>query len=956
MNQMEKGYLALVLHAHLPYVRHPEKTSSLEENWFFEALTETYIPLINVLDMLIHDGVDFNITISLSPTLISMMSDMLLVNRYERRLEQLIELANREIARTRATKFESLARMYLDRIVKVKNILVKHYDRQILNAFRQFRDRGTVELITSCATHGYLPLMISKESVRAQVGVAVDLFTRHFGSPPKGMWLPECAYEPGIDNVLKDFEIRYFFTESHGVLFSTPIPVNGVYSPVITPSGVAAFGRESEASRQVWDKHQGYPGDYQYREFYRDIGYDMELDYIGPYIGEKGTRIDTGFKYFRVTGDTDQKQLYDPQEAESRAAEHAGNFMFNREKQVEHLSTIMDRPPVIVAPYDAELFGHWWYEGPRWIDILLRKIHYDQESIKTITPLKYLEKYPENQVGVIAASSWGHNGYNEVWLDDCNAWIYRHLHKAEKRMVRSAASYPDAKGLVKRALNQMARELLLAQSSDWAFIIKSGTTVEYACKRFRDHISRFNRLYWAVQNNDLQEEELHTLEELNPIFPEADYRYYLPASLRVQKKPVTVSLNKNTGFTVSNNIKILMLSWEFPPKTVGGLSRHVFDLSRALASQGLEIHVITCKTPGGKKYEVVDGVHVHRVSVSSEETEGFIDWIEELNKSMIKHVSSLLKQHRFDLIHAHDWLVARAGITLKNLYGIPLVSTIHATEFGRNHGIHNEVQRQINQLEWTLTYESWKVICCSKYMACEISQVFQLPANKIRIIPNGVEIGTITDVGRDEDFRTNYAASYEKIVYFIGRLVPEKGVQVLIESVPSVIKQFPNVKFVISGVGAYREKLAELADNLGVSSKIYFTGFADDQIRNMLLAAGDVAVFPSLYEPFGIVALEAMAAKVPVIVSDTGGLTEVIDHEVTGLKVQPNDVSGLADSIVRVLSNPGLTANLIESAWNKVKTDYNWITIAGDTSAVYREILQEAYHSGYIEVSEKPCL
>lgn len=941
-----------MLHAHLPYVRHSEKTSSLEENWFFEALTETYIPLINVLDKLISDGVDFNITISLSPPLISMMSDMLLLNRYGRRLEQLIELAGREIERTRGSEFEDLARMYLDRLNEVKNTFIKRYDRQLLNAFRRFRDSGKVELITSCATHGYLPLMIRKESVIAQVAVAVDLFVKHFGGPPKGMWLPECAYEPGIDYVLKDFGIRYFFTDSHGILFATPNPKNGVYSPVITPSGVAAFGRDGETSRQVWDKHKGYPGDYCYREFYRDIGYDLGLDYIGPYIGEKRTRIDTGFKYFRITGETDQKQIYDPQEAENRAAEHAGNFMFNREKQVEYLSTIMERPPVIIAPYDAELFGHWWYEGPRWIDILLRKIHYDQECIKTITPLKYLEQHHGNQVGVVSASSWGQNGYNEIWLDDCNAWIYRHLHKAEERMVQSASRNLDAIGLVKRALNQMARELLLAQSSDWAFIIKAGTTVEYASKRVRDHISRFNRLYWAVRNNDLQESEIQTLENLDPIFPELDYRYYSSITASKQDKPVASPLSQKIGLSFSKNIRILMLSWEFPPKTVGGLSRHVYDLSGALVSQGLEVHVITCKTPGAKRYELVDGIHVHRVPVSGKESEGFIDWIEKLNKSMIDCVSSLLQQYRFDLVHAHDWLVARAGITLKNLYGIPLVSTIHATEFGRNHGIHNEVQCQINHLEWTLTYESWKVICCSKYMACEISQVFQLPADKIRIIPNGVEVGSVATVIRDDVFRNNYAASYEKIVYFVGRIVPEKGVQVLIEAIPLILSQFPHVKFVISGVGPYKETLEELAMNLGVSSKIYFTGFADDHTRNMLLAAGDVAVFPSLYEPFGIVALEAMAAKVPVIVSDTGGLSEVIDQEISGLKVHPNDVSGLADAIVRVLSNTALAGNLVEGAWKKVNSEYSWITIANDTAAVYHEILHEAYSSGYLDVQK----
>lgn len=355
---MAKGYLALVLHAHLPYVRHPEKENFLEENWFFEALTETYIPLVEVFDNLLNDGVDFRITVSLSPPLIAMMSDELLLKRYQKHLNKLIDLAGKEVLRTKGTEFEGLALMYLNKFEDIRKVFFTHYKMNLLDAFRKFRDSGKVELITSCATHGYLPLMIKKESIKAQVSVAVDLFTRCFGSPPRGMWLPECGYTAGIDEILKAYGIQFFFTDTHGIMFATPSPVNGVFAPLYTPAGVAAFGRDLETSRQVWDKNEGYPGDYYYREFYRDIGYDLDIDYIGPYIGENKIRIDTGIKYYRITGKTDRKQVYDPRIAAERAAEHAGNFLFNRERQVEYLSSQMDRPPIVVSPYDAELFGH----------------------------------------------------------------------------------------------------------------------------------------------------------------------------------------------------------------------------------------------------------------------------------------------------------------------------------------------------------------------------------------------------------------------------------------------------------------------------------------------------------------------------------------------------------------------------------------------------------------------
>ncbi len=937
---MAKGYLALVLHAHLPYVRHPEKEYYLEENWFFEALTETYIPLIKAFDSLLNDGVDFRVTISLSPPLISMMSDDLLQQRYLRHLNKLIELAEKETERTAGTEFEDVSQMYLNRFREIKDIFVSRYGMNILKAFAKYWDLGKVELITCCATHGYLPLMLKKESMKAQVSVAVDLFTRHFGAPPRGIWLPECGYTAGVDEILKAYGIQFFFTDTHGIMFTTPCPVNGVFAPVYTPAGVAAFGRDLETSKQVWDMHQGYPGDFYYREFYRDIGYDLDLDIVGPYIGENNLRIDTGIKYYRITGKTDQKQVYNPGIAAERAAEHAGNFVFNRVKEVEHLAPQMDRPPIVVSPYDAELFGHWWYEGPSWIEYLLRKIHYDQDTVKTITPWEYLNLYPINQVAALPMTSWGHKGYSEMWLDPSNDWIYRHLHRAEERMVEAAAAYPNAKGLQLRALKQMARELLLAQSSDWAFIMKMGTSVDYAQKRSKDHIARFSRLYWAVTNDDLDEDEIMTLEYLDNIFPEIDYRAY--------KQDVTnVIPLKNSPLKNIKKHKVLMLSWEFPPKTVGGLARHVYDLSRALVAQGEEIHLVTCHVPGAKAYELVDGVHIYRVHPVHMDTHDFLGWVERLNLAMIDCAHNLIKVHEFDLVHAHDWLVAQAGRVLKEAYRIPLVSTVHATEFGRNSGIHNDIQRHINQIEWSLTYESWKVICCSKYMASEIAQVFQLPADKIRIIPNGVEIKNVKPKVVDPSFHNIYAAPHEKIVYFVGRLVPEKGVQVLVEAVPQILEQHPDTKVVISGKGPFQQHLQELAERLGVSEKVFFTGFTDDEIRNMLFVTSNVAVFPSLYEPFGIVALEAMATRTPVIVSETGGLAEVIEHEVDGLKVYPDNVDSLARAIIRMLGEQDLAYRLSQTAWDKVNTVYNWGVIAAETIKVYREVSTEAQLVGY---------
>ncbi len=522
-----KGYLALVLHAHLPFVRHPEYEEFLEEDWLFEAITETYIPLIQIFDGLIRDDIPFRLTLSLSPTLLSMLADPLLRQRYRRYLDRSIELSCKELERTTGHPQENrLAQMYHWRFSQAREIFENKYQNDLIQPFRNFQEAGRLDLITCAATHGFLPLMQNPTAIRAQIRIAVDTHERFIGRKPKGIWLPECGYQPGIEDYLREAGLRFFFTDTHGILHASPRPRYGVFAPLYCPNGVAAFGRDVESSRQVWSAKEGYPGDAVYRDYYRDIGFDLDYESIRPYIAATGERKMTGFKYYRITGNGDHKELYNAEHALEKAAEHAGNFMFNREKQVEHLSSLMDRPPIIVAPYDAELFGHWWFEGPEWLNFLIRKIAFDQETLELATPTDYLDRIPENQMATPSASSWGHNGYNEYWLRNKNDWIYRHLHKAAERMVELADKHPYANGLLERGLNQAARELLLAQGSDWGFIMSSGTMVDYAVKRTRDHIGRFNRLYEDLMNQSLDEEWLAEIESRDNIFPNLNFRQY----------------------------------------------------------------------------------------------------------------------------------------------------------------------------------------------------------------------------------------------------------------------------------------------------------------------------------------------------------------------------------------------------------------------------------------------
>ena len=523
-----QGCLALVLHAHLPFVRHPEHDVFLEENWLYEAITETYLPLLGVFERLTADGVPFKITMSITPPLAAMLSDELLQSRYARRIGQLIELALKEVERTRRDPpFDRLARMYLARFVECERLFNEWYKRDLIGAFSKFRDLGVLEIMTSAATHGYLPLMTANaRAIRAQVRTGIDEHARLFGRAPGGFWLPECGYAPGIDEILAECGVRYSVLEAHGIAYARPRPRFGVYAPVFCPSGVAMFGRDIESSRQVWSAIEGYPGDHHYREFYRDVGYDLDYDYIRPYIHPDGDRIDTGIKYYRITGADRHKEAYDPILARRKADEHAADFVLSREKQLEHLAPGMGRRPIIVAPYDAELFGHWWYEGPDWLELLFRKTASEQNVFETVTLAEHLAENAVNQRVQPCASSWGWKGYHEIWLEGSNDWIYRRLHAAVDEMRRLAAGPEAPDGLERRALNQAARELLLAQSSDWAFIMKTGTAVEYAIKRTRDHLERFDRLAHELRSRSIDEARLSDLETRDNIFPEIDYRVY----------------------------------------------------------------------------------------------------------------------------------------------------------------------------------------------------------------------------------------------------------------------------------------------------------------------------------------------------------------------------------------------------------------------------------------------
>ena len=387
-------------------------------------------------------------------------------------------------------------------------------------------------------------------------------------------------------------------------------------------------------------------------------------------------------------------------------------------------------------------------------------------------------------------------------------------------------------------------------------------------------------------------------------------------------------------------MKILMLSWEYPPRVVGGISRVVHDLSHRLIRDGHDVTVITYRD-GDVPYEENDnGVKVYRVDNFMIQPNNFIDWIMQLNFNMIAKAGEIIaKDGKFDVIHAHDWLVAYAAKTLKYAYNTPIVSTIHATEAGRNSGIQGEQQKYINDTEWMLTYESSEVIVNSNYMKNELQRLFGLPFEKINVVPNGVDLDIFDNVERDYDFRRQYAMDNEKIILFVGRLVYEKGVQHLIAAMPKILSNYHDAKLIIAGKGPMLDELRNEVNSLGLGNKVYFTGYLNSKQVKKMYRAADIAVFPSTYEPFGIVALEAMLSDNPIVVSDVGGLNEIVDHGVNGMKSYAGNYNSIADSILTLLFDHKLCDSIVKNAKQKVKTEYNWPKIAQDTHFIYQKAI-----------------
>lgn len=552
---MTLGYFTFVLHSHLPYVRLAGRWPHGEE-MVHQAIAETYIPLLNALNDLKADGYHPRLTIGLTPILLEQLADEQVLEHFDMYVEERLTLVEADVARYEASgdaHLAYLARYYRDWYSNIRESFRERYRHDLVGAFRRLQQEGNLEIITSAATHGYLPLMARDSTIYGQLQVGVSSYWDRFRAAPHGVWLPEAGYRPpfvegeryrpGSEEFLAELNLQYFITDTHAIHGGRMVgkmagDVAGPYGglpkrqlvlapderPLATERStmrpyyvraakVAVFGRNERTGLQVWSASQGYPGDFMYREFHRKDS-------------------SSGMQYWRITSNTaglGEKELYDPYPAFQKTKDHAAHFVGLVREELAGYAAGSQVPGIVVSAYDTELFGHWWFEGVAWLQEVLRLLE-KSEDIGLTTADRYLAQYPPDEVIDLPESSWGEGGGHWTWLNPETEWMWPLVHSAERRMELLLKRHPLAEGDMARVLAQATRELVLLQSSDWPFLVSTGQAKEYAIGRFQQHLARFNVLAGIAERGQplspSDHEFLATAEEADNPFPKIDYHAF----------------------------------------------------------------------------------------------------------------------------------------------------------------------------------------------------------------------------------------------------------------------------------------------------------------------------------------------------------------------------------------------------------------------------------------------
>lgn len=849
----------IILHAHLPFITDYTNTE-YEQLWLFEALSESYIPMLWSLKAVENPS----ITISFSPTLMEMLTDKKIQANYRCHLDKMMSLIRSELNRG-VDDERSVLKFYLSRYEKIIETF-EEFEGNILKGYVELFNRSKIEVITTCATHAILPFHCTEEGMNMQVETGMRVYEHHFGTAPKGFWLPEMAISAQTVQILAQQGIEYTFADSPEMKY-----------PAANDQGLTIFKRNKEIAGAVWDKHNGYPAHHVYREYYRDVGFIRDWDDIKEFAFLDKTRINTGLKLWRITGQTEQKKIYMEEKAFEQAKRDAHDF----------LQRLGSEGELAVIPFDFELFGHWWFEGPAFLRELLK-----QEN-QFLLPSDWLKnKSKVSGHADLAFSTWGRNGYGDMWLNEKTAEYFQHFHLIEKQLFCTTVNSREMNAKKKWSL---IKEWMLAASSDWTFMIGNGTSADYGHNRIRKHLKNYYKL------SEIKEETLDTYNQ------EPDLFAFLPLKR-------TASEIKD----LAAGPKILMVSTEYPPNIVGGLGRHVDELSNALAGQNYEVVLLTIASDEKPLYEKpIPNLHVYRIQSLQQKHKSLTEWTMNHNSAFVQFLLNN-KHIEYDIVHVHDWLTGGAGRSIQNLFKVPLIATIHATEQGRVKEISTPLQKFIHREENLLVHAADRVIVCSDYMLKEVTEQFRIPSEKLTVIPNGINLLKTNMYDKNSQKCKVISLTGQPYLFSMGRLVAEKGFDVLLSALPGILKRFPKIRMVIAGDGPHRNEYEKKAKELNVHKNVTFLGFIDEDLIHILLTHCEMKIIPSYYEPFGIVALESMAAKKLTIAANTGGLREIIKHNENGLLFERGNSKALASAILEALQHKERADRLAQKGYEEV--------------------------------------
>ena len=553
--KMSVGQFVFMLHSHLPYYRKAGMWPFGEEN-LYECMAETYVPLLNAISELYDEGIKAKLTVGITPILAEQLNDEHLQNGFVKYIDAQIKAVSKDLERypdpkvAHSQHLKYLAKYYFDLWNKLRNDFVNKYEKNLIKYFKKYQDLGCIEITTSGATHGFSPLLATDANLNAQFKVGQDTTKRLFGKKAMGAWLPECAYRqgyeyvgkdgkkhwrPAIEVTLQNNDIHYFFTESHvieggnsignrrvigmyGNIEYIPLPDRpktgyDTYSAYWLPDAqVAVMGRNDRAGYQVWSAADGYPGDGCFREFHK--------------------RDDkSGMHYWRITSpttDLGDKMLYDPVLAFNKVNENSDHYTTLIYHLLNDYKLANNKEGLVMVSFDTELFGHWWFEGVEFIKQVIKKFNQYLPEVERLTAGEYVTKYPPKEAIQIPESSWGQGGHFYVWQNHLTEWMWPIIHSCEKRISAIADKYPNIPEdkLLHRALNQLARENLLLQSSDWPFLITTWQAKDYATDRFNEHVDRFSFIADMIESGNIDDAKLKEIESIDNCFPVIDYRVY----------------------------------------------------------------------------------------------------------------------------------------------------------------------------------------------------------------------------------------------------------------------------------------------------------------------------------------------------------------------------------------------------------------------------------------------